>query len=75
MDAETVKLIPRNVSEQYALIGIDKVGNSLTVAMANPLNLHAIEDIELITNCKVQTFVSTQSDIKETIKKYYGSNP
>ncbi len=75
IDAETVKLIPRNVSEQYALIGIDKVGNSLTVAMANPLNLHAIEDIELITNCKVQTFVSTQSDIKETIKKYYGSNP
>lgn len=75
IDPEIVKLIPRNVADQYALIAIDKVGNSLTVAMANPLNLHAIEDIELITNCKVQTFVSTQSDIKETIKKYYGSNP
>lgn len=75
IDAEVVKLIPKNVAEQYALIAIDKVGNSLTVAMANPLNLHAIEDIELITNCKVQTFVSTQSDIKETIKKYYGTNP
>ena len=75
LDPEIVKLIPRNVADQYALIAIDKVGNSLTVAMANPLNLHAIEDIELITNCKVQTFVSTQSDIKETIKKYYGSNP
>ncbi len=75
IDHEVVKLIPRNVAEQYALIAIDKVGNSLTVAMANPLNLHAIEDVELITNCKVQTFVSTQSDIKETIKKYYGTNP
>ena len=74
IDREIVKLIPRNVSEQYALIAIDKVGNSLTVAMANPLNLHAIEDVELITNCKVQAFVSTQSDIKETIKKYYGTN-
>ncbi len=75
IDPDIIKLIPRNVADQYALIAIDKVGNSLTVAMANPLNLHAIEDIELITNCKVQTFVSTQSDIKETIKKYYGSNP
>ena len=75
IDPDIVKLIPRNVAEQYALIAIDKVGNSLTVAMANPLNLHAIEDIELITNCKVQTFVSTQTDIKETIKKYYGANP
>ena len=75
IDPEIVKLIPRNVAEQYALIAIDKVGNSLTVAMSNPLNLHAIEDIELITNCKVQTFVSTQSDIKATITKYYASNP
>ncbi|MBN1405188.1 MAG: hypothetical protein JW946_01560 [Candidatus Omnitrophica bacterium] len=74
IDPVVVKLIPRNVSEQYCLIAIDKIGNSLTVAMSNPLNLHAIEDIELITNCKVQTFVSTQTDIKETIKRYYGSN-
>jgi len=72
IDREIVRLIPRNVSEQYAIIAIDKVGNSLTIAMANPLNLHAIEDVELITNCKVQTFVSTQSDIKDTIKRYYG---
>lgn len=75
IDLEVAKLIPRNVAEQYALIAIDKVGNSLTVAMANPLNLHAIEDVELITNCKVQTFVSTQTDIKEAIKKYYAPNP
>lgn len=75
IDKDIVKLIPKNVADQYALIAIDKVGNSLTVAMANPLNLHAIEDIELITNCKVQTFVSTQSDIKDSIKKYYDTNP
>ncbi len=71
IDLDIVKLNPRNVAEQYAMIAIDKVGNSLTVAMSNPLNLHAIEDIELITNCKVQTFVSTQSDIKAIIIKYY----
>jgi hypothetical protein len=41
--------------------------------MSDPLNIHAIEDVELITNCNVQIFVSTQTDIKEAIKRYYGS--
>ena len=73
IDAGIVKLIPENVASQYNSIAIDKIGNSLTVAMSDPLNIHAIEDIELITNCKVQVFVSTQTDIKESIKRYYGS--
>jgi len=67
-----VKLIPENVATQYNLIAVDKIGNSLTIAMSDPLNIHAIEDVELITNCKVQVFVSTQTDIKESIKRYYG---
>ena len=73
VDANTVKLIPENVATQYNLIAIDKIGNSLTVAMSDPLNIHAIEDVELITSCKVQVFVSTQTDIKEAIKRYYGA--
>lgn len=73
IDAPVVKLIPENVATQYNLIAIDKIGNSLTVAMSDPLNIHAIEDVELITNCKVQVFVSTQTDIKEAINRYYGS--
>ena len=73
VDAGVVKLIPENVAMQYNLIAIDKIGNSLTIAMSDPLNIHAIEDVELITNCKVQIFVSTQTDIKESIKRYYGA--
>ena len=73
IDAKIVKLIPENVAVQYNMVIIDKIGNSLTVAMSDPLNIHAIEDVELITNCKVQVFVSTQTDIKESIKRYYDS--
>jgi type IV pilus assembly protein PilB len=73
VDEGTVKLIPENVAIQYNIIAIDKIGNSLTIAMSDPLNIHAIEDIELITNCNVQVFVSTQTDIKESIKRYYGT--
>ena len=73
VDIEVIKLIPENVAKQYNILAIDKIGNSLTVGMSDPLNIQAIEDIELITNCKVQVFVSTQTDIKEAIKRYYGS--
>ena len=65
--------IPVNVCKKYCLIPIDRIGKSLTLAMANPLNLSALEDVELITNCTVQSFVSTGTDIKAAIKRYYES--
>jgi type IV pilus assembly protein PilB len=71
IDSEIIKIIPARVCRQYVLIPIDKNANNLTIAMSNPLNLHAVEDVELFSNCNVQTFVSTSSDIKEAIVKYY----
>ena len=65
------KLIPKNVALQYMLVPIDRIGNVLTIAMADPLNGQAVEDVELVTKCKVQVFVSTMTDIKEAIEKYY----
>lgn len=68
---EIAVLIPARVARQYLLIPIDKIGNNLTVAMSNPLNIQAVEDVELLSNCKVQLFVSTSSDIKKAIERYY----
>jgi len=72
---EVLKLIPENVANQYNLIGIDKIGNVLTIAMSNPLNVQAIEDVETISKCQVQVFVSTMTDISEAIKKFYKEKP
>ncbi len=71
---EVVGLVPENVSRQYCLIPVDRIGNALTIAMSNPLNIQAQEDIELITKCKVQVFVSTMTDINEAIDRCYSSN-
>ncbi|MFA5060357.1 MAG: hypothetical protein WC676_07005 [Candidatus Omnitrophota bacterium] len=71
IDAEVIGSIPENVCRQFCLIPIDKIGKSLTLAMANPLNVQAIEDVELITGCSVQTFVSTATDIKNSVNRYY----
>ena len=71
INAEVIKLIPENVATQYNIISIDKIGDLMTIAMSNPLNVQAIEDIELLTKCKVQVFVSTMTDVTNAIKKYY----
>jgi type IV pilus assembly protein PilB len=71
VNTEITSIIPGRVARQYLLVPIDKIGNNLTLAMSNPLNVQAIEDVELLSGCSVQTFVSTSSDIKKAIEKYY----
>ena len=71
VNPEITNIIPGRVARQYLLVPIDKIGNNLTLAMSNPLNIQAIEDVELLSGCSIQTFVSTSSDIKRAIEKYY----
>ncbi|MCX5692110.1 MAG: hypothetical protein NTX47_00250 [Candidatus Omnitrophica bacterium] len=71
IDTEIVRIVPKNVSIQYCLIPVDKIGPNLTIAMANPLNSQAVEDIALLSGLCVQLFVSTATDIKKAIEKYY----
>jgi len=71
INPEVASIIPGRVARQYLLIPIDKIGNNLSIAMSNPLNVHAVEDVRFISGCNVQTFVSTSSDIKRAIEKHY----
>lgn len=71
INPEVINLIPKRVCRQYMLIPVDKIENNITVAMSNPLNIQAIEDMELLSGCSVQTFVATSSDVKKAIEKYY----
>ena len=68
---EVVATVPLNLCKQYCLVPIDKIGRSLTLAMANPLNVQALEDVESVTNCSVQAFVSTAAEINSAINRYY----
>ncbi|MDD5618243.1 MAG: hypothetical protein PHG69_04045 [Candidatus Omnitrophica bacterium] len=71
IDREVLKIVPENVCSQYCLVPVDKIGSNLTLAMSNPLNKEAVEDIEEITKCNVQVFVATTTDIRNAIVKYY----
>jgi len=68
---EIVNLVPKSVAAHYCLVTLDKIGATLTIAIANPLNVQAIEDLEDLTHCDIQIFVSTPSDIRKAIEKFY----
>lgn len=74
IEEEYLSLVPENVARQYFLVPVDKIGDTLAVAMADPLNSKAVEDIEMLTRCSVQVFVATMSDVAEAIQRYYGGN-
>ena len=71
IDAELTQAIPEEVARKHCLMPIDRIGNALTLAMADPSDVKTIEQIELLTKCVVQTFVSTPTDINKAIDKYY----
>lgn len=68
---DVIKLVPLKMASEYHFIPIDKIGSNLTLAMSNPLNTKAIEEVERLCGCNVQVFIATMSDVKNAIAKYY----
>jgi len=73
IDPATVRIIPENMSRRHQLIPINKVGNKLTVAMVDPLNILAIDDIQFMTGLVVKPVVATSQDINDALDNAYGS--
>jgi type IV pilus assembly protein PilB len=68
---ELVELIPERVVTHYQVIPVSKIRNVLTVAMADPLNVFALDDLKNITGCEIKPIITTAQDIKEAINSYY----
>ncbi len=71
IEQDVINMVPENVARQYGIIPLDKMGDTLTIAMSNPLNMQAAEDIEMLTKSNVQVFVCTLTDLNEAITRYY----
>ena len=68
---EVIEIIPEHVARHYQLIPISRIGDNLTVAVSDPLNIFALDDIRALTNFKVKCVLSTEEEIKEAIRRYY----
>ena len=61
------------MARELSLIPVEKIKNNLSIAMSNPLDNTAISLIESTSNCSIQIFISTKTEINIAINKYYNN--
>ena len=71
MDPELVKLVSREVCEKHKIVPLSRSGAALVVAMADPTNLHAIDDIKFLTGFNVEPVVASETGIIAAIERAY----
>jgi type IV pilus assembly protein PilB len=72
IDPDVIKLIPQEIVEKYRVIPISRADSSLIVAMVDPSNILAIDDIKFLTGYNIEAVVATEDSILVAIEKYYG---
>lgn len=71
IDPSVIKLIPSEVVRKYQIIPVMKTGAIVTIAMADPSNVFAVDDIRFMIGYNVETVIATESSLKIAINKYY----
>jgi type IV pilus assembly protein PilB len=72
IDSTVVKLIPEETAKRYQIIPLSRVGASLTIAMVDPTNVFAMDDIKFMTGFNIEPVVASEPAIAEAIAKAYG---
>src|SRR6266446_7032915 len=73
IDPGVLRLVPAPIAKKYEVIPVRKMGSSLAVAMADPTNVFALDDIAFMTNLQVLPLVASQSAIRKAIDRHYES--
>jgi type IV pilus assembly protein PilB len=71
IEAEVLRLVPLATAKKYEVLPVKRVGNTLTLAMADPTNVFALDDIAFMTNLQVLPVVASQAAIRQAIDRCY----
>ena len=71
VDSDVISLIPKEVAQKHNAIPINRAGSSLIVAMADPSNIYAIDDLKFLTGYNIEVVVASEVAIEEAIARYY----
>jgi type IV pilus assembly protein PilB len=75
IDPSVTKLIPAEMAKKYMILPVARVGATLTIAMTDPSNVFAIDDVKFMTGYNVEVAVSSESAIASAINQTYGGGP
>src|SRR2546422_5500095 len=71
VDAETLRLVPPPIARKYEGLPIKRIGGTLTLAMADPTNVFALDDVAFMTSLQILPVVAPQAAIRKAIEKHY----
>ena len=69
---EVLDEVPESLARQYQMLPVSVTGDVLTLAMSDPLNIMALDDLRMLTSYEIEPVVAVQSELIETIEKHYG---
>src|SRR5213593_1832595 len=71
VDAETLRLVPAPIARKYEVLPVKRIGGTLTLAMADPTNVFALDDVAFMTSLQILPVVAPQAAIRKAIDKHY----
>ncbi|PLX83821.1 MAG: type IV-A pilus assembly ATPase PilB [Desulfuromonas sp.] len=71
IDPAVIELVPAEVAQKYQLVPINRAGSTLIIAMSDPSNIFAIDDIKFMTGYNVEVVVASEAAVKDAIDQYY----
>jgi len=75
IDQAVIKLIPAETADKYQVVPLSRVGGTLTIAMTDPTDAFALDDIKAMTGYDVEPVVASESAVSQAIRKYYPTVP
>jgi type IV pilus assembly protein PilB len=72
IDPSVIKLIPAETAQKYQIVPLSRAGATLSIAMTDPTNVFAMDDIKFMTGYNVEPVVASETAVIEAIQKYYG---
>src|SRR5688572_10172451 len=75
VDAAVIKLIPSETANKYQIVPLSRSGATLTIAMTDPTNVFAMDDIKFMTGYNVEPVVASETAVSDAIAKYYPATP
>ena len=73
LDPAVLKLIPAETAQKYQVVPLSRSGATLTIAMTDPTNVFAMDDIKFMTGCNVEPVVASEGAMLEALQRYYGA--
>ncbi|MGE0591532.1 MAG: type IV-A pilus assembly ATPase PilB [Vicinamibacterales bacterium] len=71
IDPTVIKLVPAETAQKYQIVPLSRSGATLTIAMTDPTNVFAMDDIKFMTGCNVEPVVASETAVADAIQKYY----